>query len=179
LSATSPVNSPAPAPAPAASPALVPAAWPATLTAPATSAATLTARALDLALLLDCAFDRATSLARCLDEVLQQARTAAIVLDDVGQAEEADRSDRSLAQGARAQPRQVVSSARRLVTVAAWLLPARERARYGKEDRSELHDLAHAGAGRHQQLRYAARLLVQAVPLCVAVLAPRRETASL
>ena len=35
-----------------------------------------------------------------------------------------------------------------------------------------------AGAGRRQQLGHAARLLVRAVPLRVAMLAPRREKAS-
>ena len=66
----------------------------------------------------------------------------------------------------------------RLAALAVWLLPARERARYGAEYRSELHDLAAAGADRRQQLAYAARLLVRAVPLRVAVLEPRRGKAS-
>jgi hypothetical protein len=47
------------------------------------------------------------------------------------------------------------------------------------EVRSELHDLAAAGAGRRRQVGYAARLLVRAVPLRAAVLAPRRGKASL
>ena len=63
------------------------------------------------------------------------------------------------------------------MTVATWLLPAREQARYGEEYHSELHDLAAAGAGRRQQLGYAVRLLVRAVPLRAAVLAPRHEKA--
>ena len=80
--------------------------------------------------------------------------------------------------GERVQARRVAPSAGRLAAVAAWLLPAGERARYGEEYRSELHDLAGAGAGRRQQLAYAVRLLVRAMPLRLAVLAPRRGKAS-
>jgi hypothetical protein len=69
-------------------------------------------------------------------------------------------------------------SACRLATLATRLLPAGNRARYGEEYRSELHDLAAEGAKRPQQLGYAVRLLVRAAPLRVAVLAPRRGKAS-
>jgi hypothetical protein len=58
--------------------------------------------------------------------------------------------------------RQPVPTARRLVTVAAWFLPARQQARYAEEYRSELGDLATKGAGRRQQLGHAVRLLVRA-----------------
>ena len=68
-------------------------------------------------------------------------------------------------------------SAGRLVAVAAWLLPAGERARYGEEWRSELHDLAASGEGRRRQLGYAVRLLAGTLRLRRAVLAPRHEKA--
>lgn len=65
----------------------------------------------------------------------------------------------------------------RLVGVAARLLPAADRARYGEEYRSELWDLASADAGRRAQLGYAFRQLLAAVPLRAAVLTPRRKNA--
>jgi DNA-binding CsgD family transcriptional regulator len=100
----------------------------------------------------------------------------------VDQLIEPDQKERSVAPEARsrekAQARQPTLSGCRLSAVAAWLLPAGERARYGEEYRSELHELATAGAGRRQQLGYAVRLLVRAAPLRVAVLAPRHGKAS-
>jgi DNA-binding CsgD family transcriptional regulator len=95
---------------------------------------------------------------------------------------EPGQKERSVAPDARSREkapvRQPTLSGCRLSAVAAWLLPAGERARYGEEYRSELHDLAAAGAGRRQQLGYAVRLLVRAAPLRVAVLAPRHGKAS-
>ena len=95
---------------------------------------------------------------------------------------EPDQKERGVAPEARsrekAQARQPTLSGCRLSAVAAWLLPAGERARYGEEYRSELHDLAAAGAGRRQQLGYAIRLLVRAMPLRLAMLAPRHGKAS-
>jgi hypothetical protein len=72
----------------------------------------------------------------------------------------------------------VASSARRLVTMTSWLLPASDRARYRREYRSELWDLAAAGTGHHQQIQYAARLLLRVAPLRLAVLSPRQRKAS-
>jgi hypothetical protein len=69
--------------------------------------------------------------------------------------------------------RRVTASAVRLAGAAARLLPAGERARFGEEYRSELWDLAQAGAGRRQQLGYATRQLGRTAPLRLAVLAPR------
>jgi hypothetical protein len=71
----------------------------------------------------------------------------------------------------------VTVPAARLVTVAARLLPAGSRARYAEEFRSELWDLAAAGAGRCGQVRYAARQLVCAGPLRLVMLTPRRKKA--
>jgi len=73
----------------------------------------------------------------------------------------------------------VTGSARRLVEVASRLLPTTDRARYSKEYRSELWDLAAAGAGRRQQIGYALRQFRCAVPLRFAVLSPHRRKASL
>jgi hypothetical protein len=80
--------------------------------------------------------------------------------------------------GIRVGSRRVTPSARRLVAVAARLLPAADRARYGEEYRSELWDLAAAGVGRCQQIGYAARQLYWAVPVHFALLGPRRRKAS-
>lgn len=100
----------------------------------------------------------------------------------VDQVAELSGSERSVPPSAgsrrRVKARRVAPSACRLAAAAAWLLPARDQARYSEEWRSELHDLAAAGAGRHRQLGYAVRLLVRAVPLRWAVLAPRREETS-
>lgn len=66
-------------------------------------------------------------------------------------------------------------TARRLVTIAASLLPDKDRARFCEEYRSELWDLASAGATRRRQLGYAFRQLLRTVPLRAAVLSPRRR----
>jgi len=58
------------------------------------------------------------------------------------------------------------------------LLPKADRARFGEEYRSELWDLAAAGAGRHQQMGYALRQFGCAVPLRFAVLSPRHKKAA-
>jgi hypothetical protein len=66
-------------------------------------------------------------------------------------------------------------SARRLVQIATRLLPGRDRARYAEEFRSELWDLA--GAGRRQQILYAARQLLRAAHLRIELKAPHRSKA--
>ena len=138
------------------------------------------ARADDLALYLgrggaDLARDLATNLLRARD-------LATNLLRAQDQAVEPGGEDRGVPSDARsrerARTRRVAPSACRLVAVAAWLLPAGERVRYGEEYRSELHDLVGAGAGRRKQLGHAVRLVVRSVPLRLAVLAPRREKAS-
>ena len=72
----------------------------------------------------------------------------------------------------------VAPSARRLLAVAGWLLPAADRARYSEEYSSELWDIAHAGARRRHQFQYAIRQTLRLVQLRSAVLAPRRRSAS-
>jgi len=73
----------------------------------------------------------------------------------------------------------VTPPAERLVLMAAWLLPAPDRARFGEEYRAELWEIAQSGVGCRQQLGYALRQLVRAVPLRFAVLAPGRSKAPL
>jgi hypothetical protein len=72
----------------------------------------------------------------------------------------------------------VVPSAAGLLTAAARLLPAGDRARYGEEYRSELWDLARSGAGRVRQLGYALRQLRRAFPAGVALRSARRRSAA-
>lgn len=76
------------------------------------------------------------------------------------------------------QAPRIAPSAGRLAAAAAWLLPARDRTRFHEEYRSELWDLATAGAARRQQICYALRQLRCAVPLRFTVLSPRRRKAS-
>jgi hypothetical protein len=70
---------------------------------------------------------------------------------------------------------QVAPSAVRLLTAAARLLPAADRARYAEEYRSELWEIAHAGQPRRRQLRYASRQVVSSLHLRAELLAPRRK----
>ena len=74
--------------------------------------------------------------------------------------------------------RPVALSATRLLTAAARLLPVGERARYAEEYRSELWELAQAGAGRIRQLCYALRQLRSAPSMGFAVRSPRRRSAA-
>jgi len=125
----------------------------------------------------------ALDAAEVLAGALTTARELATALmPTVYQVAELGGSERSVPPGARSRrrvkARRVAPSACRLTIVAAWLLPAGQRARYGEEYRSELYDLAAGGAGRRQQLGYALRLLGRAGPLRLAVLAPRRGKAS-
>jgi hypothetical protein len=71
----------------------------------------------------------------------------------------------------------VMSLAGRLLSVAAQLLPASDRARYGEEFRSELTDIAHAGGGRRVQLCYAARQALRVLRLRIELKYPRRSAA--
>lgn len=74
--------------------------------------------------------------------------------------------------------RRVALSATRLLTVAARMLPAAERARYAEEYRSELWELAQADAGCIRQLRYALRQLRSAPSMGFAVRSQRRRSAA-
>lgn len=65
-----------------------------------------------------------------------------------------------------------------LLVAASRLLPASSRERYLEEFRAELHDVAACGAGRWQQVRYAARQFVRAVPVAVAVRVSGRRKAA-
>jgi hypothetical protein len=72
----------------------------------------------------------------------------------------------------------VTAPAGRLVGAAARLLPAPYRARYGEEYRSELWELAAAGGGRSQQIRYALHQVSRVVSLRFELRTPRRRKAS-
>ena len=71
----------------------------------------------------------------------------------------------------------VSAPAGRLVVVAVRLLPTADQSRYGEEWRSELWELAHAGASRRRQAAYALRLLGAALALRGALRDPRRRRA--
>ena len=74
---------------------------------------------------------------------------------------------------------QVVPLAGRLLAIASRLLPARDRARYADEFRSELWEIAHAVAGRRRaQLAYAARQVMSAWRLRAELRVPRRRRAA-
>jgi hypothetical protein len=73
--------------------------------------------------------------------------------------------------------RRVMPSAGRLLAAAVWVLPAADRARYADEYRSELWELAQAGAGRIRQLGYALRQLRSAASTGFALRSPRRRSA--
>jgi hypothetical protein len=74
--------------------------------------------------------------------------------------------------------RQVMPSAKRLLDAAARVLPAADRARYADEYRSELWELAHAGAGCLRQLRYALRQLRRAPSMGFTLRSPHRRSAT-
>jgi hypothetical protein len=63
------------------------------------------------------------------------------------------------------------------VAGAAVRLPARNRARYAEEYRSELFELAAAGEPRRRQVLFALRLLQTAPVLRLELRAPRRRKA--
>jgi len=66
----------------------------------------------------------------------------------------------------------------RVAWTAAGLLPRPDRMRYDLEYRSELEDMAAAGAGRRQQLWHAARLLSRSPLLRVELAGARRRQAA-
>jgi hypothetical protein len=80
--------------------------------------------------------------------------------------------------GAGAPAGRVAPLAGRLLAAAARLLPAGDRARYAEEFRSELAELAAAGAGRRRQLAHAARVARSAPQLRAGLRAPRRRKAA-
>lgn len=85
---------------------------------------------------------------------------------------------RTQARGFPGHPRRVALLAKRLLTAAAWLLPAWERARYVEEFRSELWEIAHADGRRRTQLVYAARQVMSAWRLRAELKGPRRRGAA-
>jgi hypothetical protein len=72
----------------------------------------------------------------------------------------------------------IAPSAGQLLRIAANLLPADHRLRFTEEFRSELWQVAHAGGGRLQQLRYAFQQVIRAPFLRHALLAPNPRNAS-
>jgi len=74
--------------------------------------------------------------------------------------------------------RKIAPSAIGLLTATVRLLPAGHRNRYHQEYRSELVDLAQAGAGRIGQLRYAFRQLRSAPQMRFTLRSPRRKGAT-
>jgi hypothetical protein len=73
--------------------------------------------------------------------------------------------------------REVAPSAIGLLTATVRLLPADHRDRYRQEYRSELLDLAQAGAGRIGQLRYSFHQLRSAPQMRFTLRSPRRRGA--
>jgi hypothetical protein len=75
-------------------------------------------------------------------------------------------------------PQRVTPMAKRLVTAAAWLLPAWERSGYVEEFQSELWEIAHASGRRRTQLTYAARQVMSACRLRADLKGRRRRGAA-
>lgn len=73
--------------------------------------------------------------------------------------------------------RKIEVPAARLLAIVTQLLPAADRDRYDEEFRSELWDLAQAGAGRFRQVAYALRQLRCARLTVSALRSPRRRGA--
>lgn len=88
------------------------------------------------------------------------------------------RERRALGIPARGRSRRPGRPVRGLVSAAAFLVPATDRTRYAQEYRSELWDLAQAGAGSLRQLLYALRQLRRAIPMGLALRSPRRRSAA-
>ena len=107
-------------------------------------------------------------LVRVLDSVLGNALAVLAAALAVGRPSHADRQH---AAG------RIAPSASCLLAAAARLLPDADRARYAEEFRSELGELAGAGAGRWQQMRYALCQLRSAPQLSRALRSPRRRGA--
>ena len=110
---------------------------------------------------------------RALDRALDHAHGCAVALVS------ALDHDRTFGRSrARREAGRVAYSAARLLVGAARLLPAADRARYAEEYRSELWELARAGAGRPGQLGYALRQLHSAPRTGRALRALRRRSAA-
>ncbi len=141
-------------------------------------------RALDRA--LDRARDLASALASALDLDLDLASARHLARDLAGSLASAGNLASELAnelaaagvgRGQRGAVR-VVPLAGQLLAAAARLLPAGDRARYAEEFRSELTEIARAGAGRRRQLAHATRVVVSARRLRADLRAPRRRGAA-
>lgn len=131
--------------------------------------------AVDLACALSDASARASALSGASDLALILARACAGangLVDDLG-------GNLTRVADARKQRRTSLParSAAGLVSAAARLLPAADRARYGDEYQSELWDLAQFGASRLQQLKYALRQLLRAFSMGRTLRSPRRRSA--
>jgi hypothetical protein len=113
---------------------------------------------------------RASHLARDLARAHDRAHdltSAHIYVGDIARAGGSERAAQ--------RQRRVVPLARRLLVAAARLLPASDRTRYAEEFRSELTEIARAGAGRGPQLAYAVRVVMSARRLHADLRAPRRR----
>lgn len=132
---------------------------------------------------LDCACRGARAVAADLDYALE--RTTYGVVDDldcvleraIEHALDVEHSRARLPSGRHPAIR-VAPSARRLVVAATRLLPAADRARYAEEYATELWEIAYAGAGRRQQIRYALRQFTCAPHLRSALRSPRQKRAT-
>jgi hypothetical protein len=136
------------------------------------------------AIVRDLAIDRplVRDIARAHDLARRFAETgpAAVVARDLMRALERSVTDdpERAGEGERGEARRVASSAAGLLTVATRLLPVADRPRHGEEYRSELWDLAQAGAGRLGQLGYALRQVRSAPRTGLALRSPRRRGAA-
>jgi hypothetical protein len=72
----------------------------------------------------------------------------------------------------------IARSAAGLLAATVRLLPVAGRARYAEEFRSELSELARAGAGHIRQLGYALRQLCNVLTMGIALRSPRRRSAA-
>jgi hypothetical protein len=142
------------------------------------------AYARDLAHARDLARDLSIGSVNNLGSARARARVSDLVSDLDGACNIAHALTRTLArdssragQGQRGA-RRVAPLAGRLLTAVARLLPARDQARYAEEFRSELAEIARAGAGRRRQLAYAARVVLSALRLRADLRAPRRRRAA-
>jgi hypothetical protein len=98
---------------------------------------------------------RGGAFSRALSDALSDAFALAREVNSAYLASEA----KSAVRGSR-RVKGVARSADRLLAAATMVLPPVHRARYAGEFRSELWELANAGAGRPRQLAYACRQIV-------------------
>jgi hypothetical protein len=125
--------------------------------------------------------DLARELARNLDGILAQVGHRAEALADVHRlevlAEAGEKQSHELDPARRAV--HITPTAGRLLAAVTRLLPATDCDRYGEEFRSELWEIASAGATRRRQIGYAVRQTVRIAQLRGSLLTPRRRHASL